>query len=72
MNRLEDALRETFGSDLTTADAPTAAGVRRTVARRRTTRAVAGATAAVALVAVTAAVVGLRGDGDRSPTPTPS
>lgn len=71
MNRLEDALRETFGSDLDTRDGPTAAGVRHAVRRRRTTRTVVGASAAVALVAVTAAALGLRDDGDRSPTPTP-
>lgn len=72
MNRLEDALRDTFGSDLSTTDAPTAAGIRRAVRRRRTTRTVVGATAAVALVAASAAALGLRDDGDRSPSPTPS
>lgn len=72
MNRLEDALRETFGSDLTTTEAPSASGVRRAVRRRRTTRTVVGATAAVTLVAVAAASLGLRDGGDRSPAPTPS
>lgn len=71
MNRLEDALRETFGSDLTTTDTPGADAVRRGLQQRRTKRAVVGATAAVALVAVTAAAVGLRGDGDGPPSPTP-
>lgn len=71
MNRLEDALRETFDSDLTTTEPPSAPGVRAAVRRRRTTRAVVGATAAVTLVAVAAASLGLR-DGDRTPAPTPS
>lgn len=72
MNRLEEALRETFGSDLTTTDAPTAAGVRKGVRRRRTTRATLGAGAAVAALVVGAALVRASVDGGGQPQPAPS
>lgn len=72
MNRLEDALRETFGSDLTTSHGPTAADVRRGVRRRRTTRASVGAGAAVAALVVGAALAQSSVDGGGRPEPAPS
>ncbi len=72
MSRLEDALRETFGSDLTTTDGPTAAGVRSGVRRRRTTRAVVGAGAVVAALVVGAALAQSSVDGGGRPEPAPS
>ena len=56
MNRLEDALRETFGSDLAATGGPTPSGIRRRVRRRRTARATVGAGARSARTARSAAL----------------
>lgn len=71
MNRLDDALRETFGSDLAATGGPTPSGIRRRVRRRRTARATVGAGAAVAALVVGAALVRSTVDGGR-PEPAPS